>query len=346
MQIVKNIDTSIKTVKSMTTTLLSNLIETGTNGMYVNPNVITSELIALSHVPINREFKRRINKMAKHFKKGLKGQNIFVVFRVTENLEFNYHGETISVEPGLYIADGNTRFESMRTGKIDTPDSVTAFVFDILNEEEFMDEYFAIDNQAATENSTDKIRGAIQFFGMNMNSTKGKGGSFASALNFSYPGDPKDSVLEKVAFFKSELELLDECGIFNPTEKDIGKQHIFGACLMAAKLYGQPPASSLKLKGVLQQLSRLDFDSLITQKDKWNGVTAMIYQTCEPHRKKWVPEEYMGSTKFASVEPCYDFYLYCLEMAMTDKLLDKTKGFKPSNWKGYYEETLDQIKND
>ncbi len=322
------------------------LISTGTAGVWINPHADTEELLDLPCIQINREYRRRVNKMVRHFRKDLKDQKLFVVFRVTEHLSFEYHGESIDVEPGLYVANGNTRCESMRLGKISIPTSVVLMVYDIDDEQSYMNEYFAIDNEAATEKSADKIRGALKFLGMPLSSRKGSAGGFGSALNNAYPLDPKDTALEKVAYFRDEILMLDQAGIFNPTEKGLAKQHFYGACLLGAKLYGKPAVTALKYSQTLTQLSRLDFESLETNKAKWNGVTAIIYETVFNGRKNWVPEEFMGSTKFASVEPVFDFYLYCLEMAMTDKLLDNKKGFKPSNWKGYYEDAMAELRED
>lgn len=312
--------------------LLGNLLPTAVNGVHINPNCLTSELLKLPHIAINRDFRRRLNKMLRPFTKALKGQQIFVTFRIQETLEFDLAGETIVVEPGIYIADGNTRLESMRVGNIPTPNAVIAFVFDIQGEEEYLDEYYAIDNSAATEVSADKIRGAISFLNLNVKSRVAVNGSFSWALKNAFPHDPSTGVLEKVAYFKNEIEFLDQCGIFDPVEKGLKTQNFYMACLMMAKQYSRPPSSQAALKNVFQSLARLDFDDLMTHKDKWNGVTALIYQVCRPEKRNWYDPKHAGSTKFDATVPVVSFFIYCMQNQMQDRLLDKGKGFKPTNW--------------
>lgn len=312
--------------------LLGLLIPTAIKGVWINPNCLTSELLKQEHVQINRDFRRRLKKMLAPFKKALKGQHIFVVFRVTETLEFTLANETIVVDPGLYIADGNTRLESMRVGNIDTPESVIAFVFDIDNEDEYLEEYYAIDNSAATELSADKIRGAISFLNLDVKSRAAQNGQFGWALKNAFPHDSKEGVLEKVSYFKNEIEFLDECGIFDPVEKQLKNTNLVMACLMMAKQCSQPPAAKAALKQVFESLARLDFDDLMTNKDKWNGVTALIYQVCRPEKRQWYDPRHAGSTKFDSIIPVVSFYIYCIQNAMQGKLLDKEKGYKPTNW--------------
>ena len=321
----------------------SRKIPTAIKNLSIIPNMDVDDLKLMPPVAINRDFKRRVAKQTPNFLKDLIGQKVFTVFKVTDNLDFSFHGEKIEVTPGWYIADGNTRLEAYRQGKIKLPKQVIAQIITINDSESYMQEYFAIDNAAATENSSDLVRSAIAFLGLNLDSTVAKGGNFASALKNAYPLDKKHSVLEKVAFFKKELELLDECNIFNPSEGTLKHQHFYGAMLLAAKLYGTPPQSALKFKNVLQQLSRLDSMDLNLSGDKWNGVTALMYQCSNPQGKEWIPLECQGKTNFASIEPSYDFYLYCIEMAMTDKMLNKHRGFKKANWEGYYQNSLDLI---
>lgn len=318
--------------RNIPNSLLGNLLPTAVPGVNINPNCLTTELLKLPHIGINRDFRRRLNKMLKPFTKALKGQQIFVVFRIAQTIEFDLANEAIVVEPGLYIADGNTRLESMRVGNISTPDSVIAFVFDIDDEEEYLDEYYAIDNSAATEVSADKIRGAISFLNLNVKSRIAQNGQFGWALKNAFPHDSKEGVLEKVAYFKNEIEFLDECGIFDPVEKTLKTQHFYMACLMMAKQCSQPPAAKAALKQVFQSLARLDFDDLMTNKDKWNGVTALIYQVCRPEKRQWYDPKHGNSTKYDATIPVVSFFIYCIQNQMQDKLLDKEKGYKPTNW--------------
>ena len=313
--------------------LLGGLLPTAKKGVSINPNCLTSELLKLPHVEINREFKRRLKKMLKPFSKALMGQQIFVVFNVTKRLEFELPGEqTIIVEPGYSTADGNTRLESMRQGNIPTPESVIVLVFDIESEEQYQSEYYAIDNSAATEVSTDKIRGAIAFLNLNVKSRIATNGQFSWALRNAFPHDEKVGILEKIAYFKNEIEFLDECGIFDPVEKELKTQNFYSACLIMAKQYSVPPSSRASLRKVFESLARLDFDDLKMQNEKWNGVTALIYQMCRPEKRQWFDPIHKSSTKFDATIPVISFFLYCMQNQMQDKLLNKETGFKHSNW--------------
>lgn len=329
--------TNVATVTNVTkinvpNSLMGHLLPTAVSGVYINPNCLTTELLKLPHIAINRDFRRRLKKMLAPFKLALKGQQIFTIFRVTETLQFVIGGETIVVKPGLYVADGNTRLESMRQNTIPTPDSVISFVFDINQEDEYLEEYYAIDNSAATELSADKIRGAISFLNLNVKSRVAVNGSFSWALKNAFPHDSKVGVLEKVAYFKNEIEFLDQCGIFDPVEKTLKTQNFYMACLMMAKQYCQPSASKAALQSVLESLARLDFDDLMTNKDKWNGVTALIYQVCRPEKRQWYDPKHTSSTKYEATIPVVSFFIYCMQNQMQGKLLDKEKGFKQTNW--------------
>jgi len=343
MKIQSNTLTKILAENSIKSTISDGAIETAIPGVRINPNASTFVLQSIPHIQINRDFVRRVKKMTPNFNKDLLGQKVFTVFNVTTQLTIDFYGESIVVEPGEYVADGNTRLECSRQGKIKLPFNVIVQIIDIDNSDAYLNEYFAIDNVDSSEISGDLIRGAVSGLDLQLDSTVGKGGNFASALKNAYPGDKKDTTLQKICFFRNEIELLDSCNIFNPTDNALKHQHFFGACLMAAKLYGQPETSRNKFKSVLTDLGKLDSMSMRLDGKKWNGVTALIFQCANPAKKQWIPVEAQSKTNYASVQPSYDFYLYCIEMAMTNKMLDKHKGFKRSNWEGRYTEVLDLI---
>jgi len=319
------------------------LIQTSVPGVSINPNTSVEELKQIPHIPINRDFASRVKKMRKHFTKGTKGIHEYTLFNVTRDLKVPVGSENIDVNAGLYVSDGNTRLESQRTNEIASPNhGVISIIMEIDSEQQMLDEYYGIDSSAATELSSDIIRGALSFLDVKLNSTKGKKGGFASALKSAYPGDPKDSVLTKVQYFKRELELLDRCGIFNTTESTLQHQHFYCACLMAAKLYSN---NINVLTKTLESLSRLTAEDLKTSDQKWNGITAMIYTMCIPDRKKWIPVEYVNTTKMASWDPAMSFYLYCFENQIEGKLLDHRKGFRGTNWEGKFNQTKTLLGN-
>ena len=160
-----------------------------------------------------------------------------------------------------------------------------------------------------------------------------------------------DIPLEKVAYFKDEIAMLDLCNIFNPTTDDLKNQGFYCACLIAAKLYSVPNSSNQKLREVFRSLARLDIDDLKVSDKKWNGVTCIIHQMVRPNEKgEWYPMEYHKATKGAAWGPVQGFLLYCIELQMTDKLISKKGGFRPkSQWfdgdKGFskYMETLETL---
>lgn len=339
------IETKVTTlnVKPQVTDLLSNLQTTADKGIKINLAVDTQELIGLLPVVINRAYRRRIAKMLKHFKKPIRSQNIFTVFHVTKTFQYTSFDETITVTPGYYIADGNTRLESMRLNKIPTPEKVICFVYEISSATDFENEYYAIDNQASSENSTDLITGAMSALDVQVDSLKAKSGQFASAIKYAYPGDTKDSMRDKIGYFKQPIQLLDRLGMFKPNESAVCNQHLLGALFVAAKLYDKPSDSKSKFEHIVKSLATLEDENLKVEKGKFNGVTAIIKQICNPVRYGYVNPEYMGSTKVLSAEPCYDFYLHCIEMAMTGKLKNKDRGFKPKHWANTYNDTLDYL---
>ena len=115
--------------------------------------------------------------------------------------------------------------------------------------------------------------------------------------------------------------------------------------MLSAKLHSDSKDNRNKIKKILTSLSRLTGEEVRTDHNKWNGVTAFIYQSAFPTRKKWYPEEYHKSTKFASWEPVLNFLLYCIELEMTDKKIDHMRGFKTSSWKGKLNETRTVLGN-
>ena len=77
--------------------------------------------------------------------------------------------------------------------------------------------------------------------------------------------------------------------------------------------------------------------------DRWDGLTAMCFEIFNPGKKDWIPEGMLKKTSFSTQKPQMDFFLYCFEKYMSSKKIDKTKGFKPSNWEGKWEEIADLL---
>jgi hypothetical protein len=321
--------------------------ETGVEGLYMYPKYPSVDLLDPTYIPtiqINREFETRVNKQLANFKKETKGSKVFTLITVTEKFTLTYYNETVVVEPGTYLADGNTRRQAHKLGKIEFEDYLPVIEIVLDNQTDYTQEYEGIDNLSSAEINREKIKGAMNTMGLDLTSTVAKGGNIASALNNAYPNDKRDGVWNKVGFFKREIELLDRCDVFQPADDLLKHQHFYGACLMAAKLYSQPGTTALKFEQVLTQLTALDSETMITAGDKWNGITALLFQLSRPDVRDWIPVEHLRKTNFASVQPSYNFYLYCFELAMSNKMLHRKRGFKQSNWANHYADTLESIK--
>ena len=329
--------------------LLKNAVDCGIPNMSVNLFADIKDILALPEIPINRDHLTRVTKMNKHFQKNTKSKHFFNVFKLNESFEKVIKGELVKFKEGMYVANGNTRSESKRrldngTNKIgyDTTHPVVCVIDKITSEDietdRMVDEYYSFDSQSATENSSDKIKGAIKLFGLQLTSPKAMRGAFGSALNNAYPGDNKDQYVEKVAYFKKELELIDKCGIFNTAEKDLEGSHLICASLITAKMYSTPALNRDKMIKMLESISRLEFRKLKCNEDKWNGITALIYTAVMPNKQfKAYDLDYHGSTKFASYDPVVSFMLYCMELSMSDSLRACDGGFKKANWKNKFQ---------
>jgi len=338
--------------------IVQNAISSGVPNVSYNHSVDMKHISNIPPVEINRNFKIRVKKMNKHFVKDVTSIHDYTLFNVQNDLDVEVGNEIIEVKPGLKLADGNTRAESYREGKASNfinggynpQHPVNTKIVDIYTQKQYLEEYYSIDSSSATETSPDILRGAIGFLEINMISAKAQAGTWGSALQQAYPGDPKDSPLWKVQYFHKELELLDQCGVFTPASNGLRKsnQHLICASLIASKLYSTPTSNKVKLIKTLQSLSRLDFTDLKVKGDKWNGVTALIYQVCtsgSSQDKGWIPAEYVGSTKGKSWKPAMGFYLHCIEKEMTDKLTNHTSGFRHSVWENTFVEMKELLEN-
>jgi len=330
---------------------LDNAIRTGVPNMSILPKIPLKHILDIKEVPCQRDHKIRVNKMNKVFIGNDTNKMIhqFVLFNVTKDLEWNFNGEKVPVNKGLYLADGNTRAESNKryqsksdefkryTDGYNPSHDVMAVVIDINDSDSLLKEYFGIDNSLATESSTDKMRGAIKSLEMNVVSNKAKSGGFGTALTAAYPGDSKLEPIVKVSYFRNEILLLDKANLWLTAESDLQTQHFYCASLIAAKLYTTNGKEQRdKFLDVMKNLTTLDRYKIKTEKPKWSGVTALIHQLTNPFDKHWYPDHEHKKTGLSSWKPVIGFLLYCFELAMLDKHIDHVKGFKPSNWENYY----------
>jgi len=330
--------------------IMKNAIETGVPNVSINLNTNIQDILLLPEIPCQREHTRRVKKMNAHFVKDVKSIHTFTLFDVVTDMEINTNSsdkkDTIKVDEGLYVGDGNTRCESMRQvldGKntigYNPTHPVISKIIKIETPKQMLEEYYSHDSVDATEITPDKIRGASKMLGLRMSTKIGMNGGYASALKNAYPGDIKDSILEKMSYFRKEIQILEDTGIFYPTTSDLRQQHFYGACLIAAKRYSEPTENKSKIEDIFTRLSQQNPLKLKKQDEKWNGMTALIHQlengdSSGSTNKKWYDIEYHKTTKYASTAPVISFILYCLELEMTDRKLDNSSGFKTSNWFG------------
>ena len=202
--------------------IIQNAIETGVPNVSKNLNTDINDILLLPEVPCQRDHLRRVKKMNEHFIKPVKSKHEFTIFNVTNGFNIKVYDEITFVEEGVYLANGNTRAESKRqldSGKnnigYNPEHPVITTIVTINTPKQLLDEYYSIDTAAATEGSADIVRGSIKLLEMDISSKKGMSGMWGTALNAAYPGDNKDEHYKKMAYFKHEIVLLDESGMWN-----------------------------------------------------------------------------------------------------------------------------------
>ena len=295
-------------------------------------------------IEINRDFERRVKKMQQHFTKGLPSLEIFVIINVLCDLTITLNGEKIDVPKGKKLADGNTRRESAEQHPEQIPENDVIFIqFDVETEADFKDIYYSYDSSASVENSADKITGAFNLLGMDLVSKTAKAGTLGEAIKAAYPGDRKDSILDKVAYFKNEIQTLDKTGLLNPADNQLKFQMLFAMALIVLKLYDHPDTQALRCITGLEILARFKSDSLDITGDKWDGLTASAYEYFYPGQKGWIPEGKHRQTGAKTLDDQLDFLLYCFGKYMAKQKLDKIQGFHHRNWKGEYESPMSII---
>jgi hypothetical protein len=289
----------------------------------------------IQRIAINRDEALRQNQLG-FLKEHLPTHDEIAIFIVENTIKVTLDNEEIEILPGVYLGNGNCRRMYYANPKnadyVPTTDMI-AMVYNVTSGEEYRALYDSYDSIDSVDKANMKIQGAIGLLKMNVNSMVAKRGTFKSALDIAHGG--KESPLEKVAEFRDEIELLDHCGIFN-ADKDLKFQSFYGAMLIAAKFWGQPTTSRDRLISGLQRLAGANAMDLDTAPEKWDGLTAMLYQIFYPEQNKWIPVDMLRKTNYASIEPQMDFFLYCMELYMSSTKLSKRKGFKPPNWEGTY----------
>lgn len=304
---------------------------------YMNKNLLPT-------IPINRDERRRIKKMSKILKKWIPTHDEIAIFKVTKAFSYIFDdGRTIEIKPGYYLGNGNTRREFYGEYPDDAPTTnLIATVYEIDSQEKFDSHFDSYDSQDSVMNGAQYIQGAIRLLGMNVSSTLAKNGAFRSALDIAHP-DPKAKILDKVCFFKNEIELLDRVGIFSHMDKQLKFQAMYAMCLIAAKYWSSPSDQYDRMVAGLQNLVSARSDELNMSGDRWDGLTCIQVQYFFETTKSWVEQGYLRKTSFATVTPQLDFLLYCFELYMTKQKIDKQKGFNSRPQDDHYDTIMDQL---
>ena len=305
------------------------------------PRTLFNDVSKIERSVINRDEWLRLKRVG-FLKHHLPTHDKIALYIIREQLvvKIPETGEEITIKPGIYLSNGNTRrlCYSENPKYMPKTDPI-ADVYDVDDPQQFLDIYYTYDSSDSQENTPHKIQGAISLLGLNVNSTKAKSGGFSSALDIAY-GDKTVSAIGKVASFKEEIELIDDVGIFDAT-KNLQFQTLYATCLIAAKHWNGPEKQKLRMISGLQFIAQAKSDGMTLDGDKWDGLTAMCYEIFHPGEKNWIPEGMLKKTSFVTQKPQMNFFLYCFGKYMASQKIDKTIGFKPSNW----QTTFDDIMN-
>ena len=310
------------------------------------PRTLYMDEDLLPTIPINRDEKRRIPKMRKILRNWLPTHDEIAIFRVTNDIEVTVEeGEKIPVSAGDYLANGNTRRKYYSQYPDEAPETdLVATIYDVNSEKEFTKYYYSYDSTDSAESGAQKIQGAIRLLGMNVSSTVAKNGGFRSALDIAYP-NPKASVIEKVSYFKDEIQLLDRVGIFSHMDKGLKFQAMYAMCLMAAKYWNSPTDQYDRMVAGLQTLVNAKPGDLNMSGDKLDGLTIIqtLYFLNGQVYNFSIEPGFLRKTSFATIKPQMDFLLYCFELYMTKTKRDKAKGFNSRPQDGIYDTIMEQL---
>ena len=294
----------------------------------------------LPTIPINRAIKHRLGTMKKIFQNWIPSHDNYAIVKVTQRIgiDLGSNDETLTIEPGFYLTDGNTRRLAYRIHPDLMPatPAVTAMMYSVSTAAQLKQLYYSYDSADSVETSAAKLSGVVGGLKLNVTSRRARTGGFVSALNIAYPSDEKD-LFVKVRYFRDEIELLDRLGIFD-CDRAINSQTLIAACLMFAKYYSEPQDVRERMITALRDIAEARSDNLNTSGDKWTGITCLLYQAFHPSDKKWVPADQMRKTNFASITPQMNFFLWCFDAYMNGKRYDKVKGIKHSFFEGKYED--------
>jgi len=323
---------------------------TSQEGSYIIPELPIGLLMdedIIKRIPINRDEKLRVTKVKNILKNPLPVHREYALFIVKDKLVACFEEEKIEINPGVYLANGNTRrlVYKLHPELHKGIKTVTANVYEIETAQDLISNYNAYDSVDSVENGSQKLQGAIEALKLNVSTTTVRSGGFKTALDIAY-SDRTASVFVKTSAFKKEIELLDEIGFFEPADKDLKFQSFYAFGLIAAKHWGGPDKTRQRMISGLQKLARLQrTDPYIPQDDKWDGLSFIFYEIFNENRSQRIPDGMLRKTSYATISPQLDFFLYMFEKYMSSQLLHKKKGPKADNWSGKLNDILSSISN-
>ena len=318
------------------TSVFENTISTEVPSLAIVLSASIADLMQLVKHAIQRDETLRLGKMKKIFDQNMPTMHNFAAVNLTTDIMV----EDMEVPAGIYMLDGHTRIHYYRNFPEKKPShNVVVNMYTANNASEYINLYYAFDSSDSVESSGHKLQGIFNLLGIRekISSPILIRGAVKTAIDLAYPGTSKDPLIEKVSFFKDEIITLERMGIWQPTDTSFRFQTFYTACLMACKIYytySPENPKGILFAEMMSFLKSIESDSLNTSNDKWDGKTAMAYEILRHGDKGWIPDGLLAKTSFASIDPQLSFFLYCIELYITGKQLNKKKGYQAKNWMG------------
>jgi len=303
------------------------MVELDQPGKFLIPKMETQDFIDLQDHRIQRPYKKRLRKMKEHFDKNLKTLTDVSMSVATQAFAGVFNDNTISLEKDEETkTDAHTRAENwkMLAAKgLPIPEFVSCTVYMISSFEEYCNIYYSFDSSASVEKPNEKIAGTYDALNISVNSSIAKSGTYATALNEAYPGDPNDDIISKVSYFKDEIQLLDEQGVFGCKS---GCQAVYAVALAQAKLNSIPISDRSRLTTGLHDLSNYKSPGkTLNDIGKFYGMDlcAYVYLGQDKNENEGslhhckVDPTILKKTNFHAMVPQLDFVTYCFDIYMT-----------------------------
>lgn len=315
----------------------------------VAAHVPTELMTQVPPIEINREVKSRVKKQRPNFAKGAESVLDITVFVVKKPLTIETDFGNLAVSPGYKIGDANTRLEVWRQDLTNpsnrsVPETVTVKFVDINTAEQYLLEYDSYDNKDATDTTNNKITGAVSAWGIDMRSKKGIRGQFGESLRYAYPGDHRDSVIDKVKYFEKELPIVDQYTMeLESKEMRQMTSTLTSAFLIALKVYSQPAAQRQQLISMMKKINRLNKNNWQVDRhpnnddlNRLDGAQLIARETILIDQSNVLER----GTSRVDYDNSVSFYLYCIEKWMRNDYVHCVKGLKSSNWATQLNDTL------